>query len=164
MFGATLVSNTSSCRIGLEWYCQPTNNQQAFEEVLPDWSIHVCFMVLNAPLSTIIQLYRGGHFYWWRNPEDPEKTTNLSKVTNKLYQIKLYTSPWLRFELTNISGGCIGSCKSSYHRSQPRVGIETDHLILWLYIKYKLPVIYKDWLPSNEHLWPLVNTCLLFLR
>jgi hypothetical protein len=56
------------------------------------------------PLSTIVQLYRGSQFHWWRKPEYLEKTTELSQVTDKLsvlYQIHLAISG---IQTHNVSG------------------------------------------------------------
>ena len=64
------------------------------------------------PFSTIFQVNRG------RNREYPEKTTDLLQVTDKLYQIMLYTSPWAGFKLkTSVLIGTdnICSCKSNYN-------------------------------------------------
>jgi hypothetical protein len=44
------------------------------------WFGSWCLTLLSA---TIFQLYRGRQFYLWRKSEYPEKTTNLSQVTDK---------------------------------------------------------------------------------
>jgi hypothetical protein len=40
-------------------------------------------------LSVIFQLNRGGQFYWWKKSEYPEKTTDVSQLTDEVYHIML---------------------------------------------------------------------------
>jgi hypothetical protein len=64
--------------------------------------LFVCLMVFNATFNNI----SGG------------LGENHRSVTDKLYHIMWYTSPWSRFELTSsvvIDTDCIGSCKLNYH-------------------------------------------------
>ena len=66
------------------------------------WWSRIGFMVVLTPLSTICQLHRDGQFYWWRKSKNPEKTTDLPQITDKLYHTVVYTSlsSWAVFELT----------------------------------------------------------------
>jgi hypothetical protein len=54
---------------------------------------------------TPLQLYRDSQFYWWRKPEYPEKTINLSEVADKLYPMLYRVHPTTSGILThNLSG------------------------------------------------------------
>ena len=68
----------------------------------------------STPLSTLFQLYRGSKIYWWKEPEYPQKTTDLSQVTAKPYHILLY---WVHlvgagFEPTTLNIMNISLCHS----------------------------------------------------
>jgi hypothetical protein len=77
------------------------------------------------PLSTILQLYRGGTEY-------PEKATDLSQVL----VIMLYTPLWSRLELTTS------------------VVIGTDCIGKWIWIFWKLPKKgFQNWTMKVGGLW-----------
>ena len=90
-------------------------NKLAIVLIVSIQCMFVCLIVLNATFNIISVIS-------WRSVLLMEETGGPGEkyrpITDKLYHIMLYTSPWWRFELTTsvvIGTDCIGSCKSNYY-------------------------------------------------
>ena len=60
-----------------------------------------CICVLM--IYIFVKMYRGGQFYWWRKPEYPKKTTDLSQVYKIVFLFQVSNGSRLNLWFSNMA-------------------------------------------------------------
>ena len=60
-----------------------------------------CICVLM--IYIFVKMYRGGQFYWWRKPEYPKKTTDLSEVYKIVFLFQVSNGSRLNLWFSNMA-------------------------------------------------------------
>ena len=98
----------------------------------------------------IFQLYRCCQFYWWRKPEDPEKTIDLSQTLS--HNVASSTPRHVRGSSSQlewlIGTDCIGSCTI-------QLPYDYDHTC---------KIVWCTWQQINIHKRLIVFICFLWLH
>jgi hypothetical protein len=120
------------------------------------------------PLSTLFQLYGGGQFYWWRKPEYPEDTTDLSQVIDKRYhtiwyRVHIACAGFKHTTLVVIRSITTTTARTFYKLDQiiNQSKIIKICNIIW-YIFYDINIIYYTKLKTL--LFILLSLTLLFIK
>ena len=100
-----------------------------------------------------LQVFSGGKFYWRRKPEYLEKTTFMSQVTNKLYEIKLYLVHFAISEIwtTLVVLGTDWTCSKSNYCTVTTVLLLfwSGYLVDYISRAYsKIPYRFRHWTMS----------------
>jgi hypothetical protein len=60
-----------------------------------------CICVLM--IYIFVKMYRGGQFYWWRKPEYPKKTTDLSQVYKIVFLFQVSNGSRINLWFSNMA-------------------------------------------------------------
>ena len=122
-----------------------------FGTTMKTWH-HLCLWISNeiemwVP-KNVINDNRKWWIYCWRKPEGPEKTIDMSQVTDKLYHIMSYIVHHA-FELTIlvvVGTDCMGSCKSTIRSRSRRY--------LHIFVKHYENIFYGSGFQSDRNMRP----------
>ena len=98
------------------------------------------------PLSTIFQLYHGGQFYWWRKPENPEKTTKTGGIIYDYSMYSMVNIGFLARKMASLNTGTDERCLFFQNNHATGSNLTIRNLYFFINKSYK----YSNYGGSNS--------------